>query len=57
MKIVMQDELCQSLSKENCSDVNICLSSIKRIMHLEKANSLWMIPISVVKGNLYFILC
>lgn len=48
----MQDELCQSLSKENCSDINICLSSIKRIMHLEKANSLWMIPINIDKGNL-----
>lgn len=51
--IVVKDELCQTLSKEHCSDVNICLSSMKRIMHLEKPNSLWIIPVNISIGNLF----
>lgn len=49
--IVVKDELCQTLSKEYCSDVNICLSSIKHIMNLEKPNSLWIIPVDINIGN------
>lgn len=49
--IVIQDELCRTLSNEHGSDVNICLSSIKHIMNLEKPNSIWIIPIHVEIGN------
>lgn len=52
----MQDELCQLLSKEHCSDVNICLSSLKYLMNLEKPNSLWLIPVNIDIGNLSFII-
>lgn len=49
--IVVKDELSRTLSKEHCSDVSICLSSIKHIMNLEKPNSLWIIPVDVDIGN------
>lgn len=48
---VMKDELCQTLSKEYSTDVNICLSSLKNIMNLEKPNSLWLIPVNILIGN------
>lgn len=43
----MEDERCRTLSKKHSIDVNICLSSIKNIMNLEKPNSLWIIPVNV----------
>lgn len=49
--IVVKDGFCRTISKEHCSDVNICLSSIKHIMNLEKPNSLWIIPVDVDIGN------
>lgn len=56
IKIVVQDELCQELSNKHNSDINICLSSLKRIMHLEKSNNLWLIPVNINIGKSYFIL-
>ncbi|XP_015370182.1 PREDICTED: uncharacterized protein LOC107166134 isoform X3 [Diuraphis noxia] len=43
----VEDECCRALSKEHGIDVNICLSSMKNIMNLEKPNSLWIIPVNV----------
>lgn len=53
--IVVEDECCRALSKEHSIDVNICLSSMKSIMNLEKPNSLWIIPVNVDIGNHYVI--
>ncbi|CAI6363938.1 unnamed protein product [Macrosiphum euphorbiae] len=44
---LVEDECCRTLSTTNDIDVNICLSSIKSIMNLEKPNSLWIIPVNV----------
>jgi len=54
--IVAVDEHCRTLSKNHSIDVNMCLSSIKNIMNLEKPNSLWIIPVNVDIGNYYIIL-
>lgn len=43
----VEDECCRTLSKKHSIDVNICLSSMKSIMNLEKPNSLWIIPVNV----------
>lgn len=48
---VVEDECCRTLSKKHSIDVNICLSSMKSIMNLEKPNSLWIIPVNVEIGN------
>uniref|UniRef100_A0A2S2NRB6 NMDA receptor-regulated protein 2 n=2 Tax=Schizaphis graminum TaxID=13262 RepID=A0A2S2NRB6_SCHGA len=42
-----EDEHCPILSKTHSIDVNICLSSMKNIMNLEKPNSLWIIPVNI----------
>lgn len=42
-----QDELCQTLSKEHGSNVNMCLSSLKCIMNIQKSNSLWLLPVNI----------
>jgi len=49
--IVKEDEHCPILSKTHSIDVNICLSSMKNIMNLEKPNSLWIIPVNIDIGN------
>lgn len=43
----IEDECCRKLSKEHSINVNICLSSMKNIMNLEKSNSLWIIPVNI----------
>lgn len=48
---VVEDECCHKLSTTNDIDINICLSSLKSIMNLEKPNSLWIIPVNVNIGN------
>lgn len=48
---VVEDECCRKLSTTNDIDINICLSSLKSIMNLEKPNSLWIIPVNVDIGN------
>ncbi|XP_050428665.1 uncharacterized protein LOC126838350 [Adelges cooleyi] len=48
---LIKDEVCCRLSKEHCTDINICLSSLKHIMNLEKPNSLWLIPVNIQKDS------
>lgn len=48
---VIKDELCHSFMKKHCTDISMCLSSIKHIMSLEKPNSVWLIPVNINTGN------
>ncbi|XP_025200311.1 uncharacterized protein LOC112598152 [Melanaphis sacchari] len=43
----IEDECCRTLSKNHNINVNICLSSMKNLMNLEKPNSLWIIPVNI----------
>lgn len=43
--------------KKHCTDISMCLSSIKHIMSLEKPNSVWLIPVNINTGNNLYHCC
>ncbi|XP_050529480.1 uncharacterized protein LOC126899028 isoform X2 [Daktulosphaira vitifoliae] len=47
----IKDEVCCDLSEKHSTEINICLSSLKSIMNLEKPNSLWLLPLNITKND------